>query len=141
MSAPFEIMSPLGPAKEGFLGYLLAGLLIERVTGHTYADEIRRRVIAPLHRVDGQRASRPDDAGQTALDRRVEDPAPLAHELQRDGRHEGLGYGLRPRPRVVGSRAGGDTGHRGQLEQGAEGSLVRGLVRPARVRPRAYEVQ
>ncbi|MGW7688765.1 serine hydrolase domain-containing protein [Streptomyces asiaticus] len=28
--------------------YLLAGLLIERVTGHTYGEEIRRRVIAPL---------------------------------------------------------------------------------------------
>ncbi|MEU8890535.1 serine hydrolase domain-containing protein [Streptomyces sp. NPDC048442] len=29
-------------------GYLLAGLLIERVTGHPYGDEIRRRVITPL---------------------------------------------------------------------------------------------
>ncbi|MGW5446403.1 serine hydrolase domain-containing protein [Streptomyces asiaticus] len=28
--------------------YLLAGLLIKRVTGHTYGEEIRRRVIAPL---------------------------------------------------------------------------------------------
>ncbi|MEU1117570.1 MULTISPECIES: serine hydrolase domain-containing protein [unclassified Streptomyces] len=40
-------------------GYLLAGLLIERVTGHTYADEIRRRVIAPLHL---RRTSLPGDA-------------------------------------------------------------------------------
>lgn len=30
-------------------GYLLAGMLIERVTGHTYGDEIRRRIIEPLH--------------------------------------------------------------------------------------------
>ncbi|MFE9557292.1 serine hydrolase domain-containing protein [Streptomyces sp. NPDC006703] len=29
-------------------GYLLAGLIIERVTGHPYGDEIRRRVIQPL---------------------------------------------------------------------------------------------
>ncbi|WP_328314306.1 beta-lactamase family protein [Streptomyces sp. NBC_00442] len=29
-------------------GYLLAGMLIERVTGHPYGDEIRRRVIGPL---------------------------------------------------------------------------------------------
>ncbi|MFI6689836.1 serine hydrolase domain-containing protein [Streptomyces sp. NPDC050485] len=29
-------------------GYLLAGMLIERVTGHPYGDEIRRRVIKPL---------------------------------------------------------------------------------------------
>ncbi|MGW7753654.1 serine hydrolase domain-containing protein [Streptomyces violaceusniger] len=29
-------------------GYLLAGMLIEKVTGHTYGEEIRRRVIAPL---------------------------------------------------------------------------------------------
>ncbi|MER6075021.1 serine hydrolase domain-containing protein [Streptomyces sp. NPDC001817] len=30
-------------------GYLLAGMLIERVTGHTYGHEIRRRIIDPLH--------------------------------------------------------------------------------------------
>lgn len=29
-------------------GYLLAGMIIEKVTGHTYAEEIRRRVITPL---------------------------------------------------------------------------------------------
>ncbi|MEV6134403.1 serine hydrolase domain-containing protein [Streptomyces violaceusniger] len=29
-------------------GYLLAGMLIEKVTGHTYGEEIRRRIIAPL---------------------------------------------------------------------------------------------
>ncbi|GHC77517.1 serine hydrolase domain-containing protein [Streptomyces flavofungini] len=29
-------------------GYLLAGMIIERVTGQPYGDEIRRRVIAPL---------------------------------------------------------------------------------------------
>ncbi|KOG23234.1 serine hydrolase domain-containing protein [Streptomyces viridochromogenes] len=29
-------------------GYLLAGMIIEKVTGHSYRDEIRRRVIAPL---------------------------------------------------------------------------------------------
>ncbi|MGA4838816.1 serine hydrolase domain-containing protein [Streptomyces sp. G45] len=29
-------------------GYLLAGMIIERVTGHSYRDEIRRRVITPL---------------------------------------------------------------------------------------------
>ncbi|WP_413798913.1 serine hydrolase domain-containing protein [Streptomyces iranensis] len=28
--------------------YLLAGLLIERVTGHTYGEEIHRRIISPL---------------------------------------------------------------------------------------------
>ncbi|QRX93804.1 serine hydrolase domain-containing protein [Streptomyces noursei] len=30
-------------------GYLLAGMLIERVTGHTYGHEIHRRIIEPLH--------------------------------------------------------------------------------------------
>ncbi|MEU5876065.1 serine hydrolase domain-containing protein [Spirillospora sp. NPDC047279] len=30
-------------------GYLLAGMIIERVTGRTYGDEIRRRIIKPLH--------------------------------------------------------------------------------------------
>ena len=29
-------------------GYLLAGMLIEKVTGHTYGQEIRRRIIKPL---------------------------------------------------------------------------------------------
>ncbi|MFI6007869.1 serine hydrolase domain-containing protein [Streptomyces sp. NPDC051243] len=29
-------------------GYLLAGLIIEKVTGHTYGEEIRRRIITPL---------------------------------------------------------------------------------------------
>ncbi len=28
--------------------YLLAGMIIERVTGHTYAHEVRRRIIVPL---------------------------------------------------------------------------------------------
>ncbi|MFH8937209.1 serine hydrolase domain-containing protein [Streptomyces griseosporeus] len=28
--------------------YILAGMIVERVTGHSYGDEIRRRVIAPL---------------------------------------------------------------------------------------------
>ncbi|MFJ8855886.1 serine hydrolase domain-containing protein [Streptomyces sp. NPDC102437] len=29
--------------------YLLAGLIIEKVTGHTYAEEVRERIIEPLH--------------------------------------------------------------------------------------------
>jgi D-alanyl-D-alanine carboxypeptidase len=29
-------------------GYLLAGMIIEKVTGHTYGEEIRRRIITPL---------------------------------------------------------------------------------------------
>ncbi|MGW5527046.1 serine hydrolase [Streptomyces xanthochromogenes] len=28
-------------------GYLPAGMIVERVTGHPYGDEIRRRVIEP----------------------------------------------------------------------------------------------
>ncbi|HEX6468604.1 MAG TPA: serine hydrolase domain-containing protein [Streptosporangiaceae bacterium] len=39
--------------------YLVAGLLIEKVTGHTYGEEIRRRIITPL----GLRATYvPDDS-------------------------------------------------------------------------------
>ncbi|CAM5573571.1 Beta-lactamase family protein OS=Streptomyces tendae OX=1932 GN=GUR47_27100 PE=4 SV=1 [Streptomyces tendae] len=30
-------------------GYLLVGMIIERVTGHTYGEEIRKRIIQPLH--------------------------------------------------------------------------------------------
>ncbi|MFD7340267.1 serine hydrolase domain-containing protein [Streptomyces violascens] len=40
-------------------GYLLAGMLIEQVTGHQYGDEIRRRVIEPLGL---HQTSVPDDA-------------------------------------------------------------------------------
>ncbi|WP_406510542.1 serine hydrolase domain-containing protein [Streptomyces sp. NBC_00212] len=40
-------------------GYLLAGMLIEQVTGHPYGDEIRRRVIEPLSL---RQTSVPDDA-------------------------------------------------------------------------------
>ncbi|MFD7335414.1 serine hydrolase domain-containing protein [Streptomyces violascens] len=29
-------------------GYLLAGMLIEQVTGHSYGDEIRHRIVGPL---------------------------------------------------------------------------------------------
>ncbi|MVO84491.1 serine hydrolase [Streptomyces sp. p1417] len=29
--------------------YLLAGMVVERVTGHPYRDEVRRRIIEPLH--------------------------------------------------------------------------------------------
>ncbi|MET9138150.1 serine hydrolase domain-containing protein [Streptomyces parvulus] len=30
-------------------GYLLVGMIIEKVTGHTYGEEIRRRLVRPLH--------------------------------------------------------------------------------------------
>ncbi|MFD9821586.1 serine hydrolase domain-containing protein [Streptomyces violascens] len=42
-------------------GYLLAGMLIEQVTGHPYGDEIRRRVIEPLAL---RQTSVPDDASE-----------------------------------------------------------------------------
>ncbi|WP_405652669.1 MULTISPECIES: serine hydrolase domain-containing protein [unclassified Streptomyces] len=29
--------------------YVLAGMVVKKVTGHSYADEIRRRIIGPLH--------------------------------------------------------------------------------------------
>ncbi|MEV6265124.1 serine hydrolase domain-containing protein [Streptomyces sp. NPDC051784] len=32
--------------------YLIAGMLIEKVTGRTYGEEIRRRILAPLHLSD-----------------------------------------------------------------------------------------
>ena len=49
--------------------YVLAGLLVERVTGHTYGNEIRRRVIEPLGLrrtsvpVDGHRIGGPHPRG------------------------------------------------------------------------------
>ncbi|MFE5091561.1 serine hydrolase domain-containing protein [Streptomyces sp. NPDC056638] len=34
------------------IGYTVAGLLIEKVTGHTYAGEVSRRILEPLHLKD-----------------------------------------------------------------------------------------
>ncbi|MFD4860468.1 serine hydrolase domain-containing protein [Streptomyces atratus] len=34
------------------IGYTVAGLLIEKVTGHTYAAEVSRRILKPLHLKD-----------------------------------------------------------------------------------------
>ncbi|MFJ9683048.1 serine hydrolase domain-containing protein [Streptomyces sp. NPDC101194] len=34
------------------IGYTVAGLLIEKVTGHTYAGEVSRRILRPLHLKD-----------------------------------------------------------------------------------------
>ncbi|MFG2627284.1 serine hydrolase domain-containing protein [Streptomyces sp. NPDC048473] len=34
------------------IGYTVAGLLIEKVTGHTYAGEVSRRILKPLHLKD-----------------------------------------------------------------------------------------
>ncbi|MEU8953278.1 serine hydrolase domain-containing protein [Streptomyces sp. NPDC048518] len=59
LDAPVERHLPGAEVRYSNTGYLLAGLLVERVTGHTYADEIRRRVIAPLHL---RRTSLPGDA-------------------------------------------------------------------------------
>jgi D-alanyl-D-alanine carboxypeptidase len=39
--------------------YLLAGMLIEKVTGHTWAEEVRRRIITSL---DLRETSVPEDA-------------------------------------------------------------------------------
>jgi D-alanyl-D-alanine carboxypeptidase len=43
------LVFPPGTAQQyNGTGYYLAGLLIEHLTGHSYADEVRARVIRPL---------------------------------------------------------------------------------------------
>jgi D-alanyl-D-alanine carboxypeptidase len=65
-------------------GYILLGLIVERVTGHTYAEELQRRVIAPL----GLRETTLDDQRfQEAPDRYVPGyfPAPGGEVLNLAG--------------------------------------------------------
>src|SRR5262245_2107449 len=44
---------PVFPAGTGYnytdTGYLIVGLILERVTGHEYYDELRARILDPLH--------------------------------------------------------------------------------------------
>ncbi len=40
---------PGGPWSYSNTNYIILGLLIEKVTGHRYADEVHRRIVRPLH--------------------------------------------------------------------------------------------
>ncbi|MHC3818976.1 serine hydrolase domain-containing protein [Streptomyces sp. DT9] len=48
LANPPAFLTPGDGWKYSNTNYLLAGMLIEKVTGHTYGEEIRRRVIRPL---------------------------------------------------------------------------------------------
>ena len=63
------------------IGYTVAGLLIEEVTGHTYAAEVSRRILKPLH-LQGHvlPRHRPDDP------RPVQPRLPDLHRGRRDRR-------------------------------------------------------
>ncbi|WP_039932595.1 serine hydrolase domain-containing protein [Streptomyces viridochromogenes] len=67
--------------------YVLAGMLIEKVTGHPYGDEIRRRIINPLHleetSVPGTRATlpRPSSRAYSKLARTATGPTYDVTEL------------------------------------------------------------
>jgi D-alanyl-D-alanine carboxypeptidase len=55
------LMFPPGTAQHySGTNYYLAGLLIERLTGHSYADEVRARIIRPLRLADTYVLSRYD---------------------------------------------------------------------------------
>jgi D-alanyl-D-alanine carboxypeptidase len=58
--------------------YVLLGLILERITGQTYADRLRQRVIRPLrlhhtHLPEGSRAGRPCLCGYTHFGDRAEE--------------------------------------------------------------------
>ncbi|MGK5551885.1 serine hydrolase domain-containing protein [Actinomadura kijaniata] len=102
--------------------YLLAGMIIEKVTGHTWAQEVRRRVITPL----GLRAtSVPDDASTI--------PGPHPRGYVRPGRDAPLMDLTAFNPSVAGPSGG-------MISSGADfdrflGALVNGrLLRPAQLR-------
>ena len=59
------------------IDYLVLGLLVERVTGHSWASEVHRRVIGPLHLTG---TSTPAD------DPRIPGPHVHGYEATGDGR-------------------------------------------------------
>ncbi|MCS0606389.1 beta-lactamase family protein [Streptomyces sp. LP11] len=64
--------------------YVLAGMVIEKATGHPYAEEIRRRIIAPLHlratSVPGTRVTVPGPSSR-AYSKLAEDPAGPSYDV------------------------------------------------------------
>ncbi|GAA2587521.1 serine hydrolase domain-containing protein [Winogradskya consettensis] len=63
----------------GNVDYIMAGLVVEKVTGHTWADEVNRRIIRPLH-LNG--TSTPGD------DIRIPGPHAHGYEVTADGRRD-----------------------------------------------------
>ncbi|MDX3224948.1 serine hydrolase domain-containing protein [Streptomyces sp. ME19-01-6] len=103
-------------------GYLLAGMVIEKVTGHTYGEEIRRRIITPL----GLRATYvPGDASAI--------PGPHPRGYVRPGEDAPLMDITLINPSVAGS-AGEMISSGADLNRFLD-ALVRGrLLRPAQLR-------
>ncbi|GAA2616728.1 serine hydrolase domain-containing protein [Actinomadura fulvescens] len=103
-------------------GYLLAGMLIEKVTGHTYGEEIRRRVIRPL----GLReTSMPGDSPVI--------PGPHPRGYARPGKDAPLMDITAVNPSVAGPA--GEVISSGSDLNRFLGALVRGrLLRPAQLR-------
>jgi D-alanyl-D-alanine carboxypeptidase len=103
-------------------GYLLAGMLIEKVTGHTYGQEIRRRIIKPLRL---RQTYVPDDASAI--------PAPHPRGYARPGQNAPLMDITAINPSVAGPSGS-------MISSGTDlnrflGALVRGrLLRPAQLR-------
>ncbi|WP_339155619.1 serine hydrolase domain-containing protein [Actinomadura luteofluorescens] len=102
--------------------YLLAGMLIEKVTGHTWGEEVRRRIITPL---DLRETSAPQDSSAI--------PGPHPRGYVRPGRDAPLIDLTAFDPSVAGSAGG-------MISSGADvdrflGALVGGrLLRPAQLR-------
>ncbi|GGO40656.1 serine hydrolase domain-containing protein [Streptomyces lasiicapitis] len=102
-------------------GYLLAGMIIEKVTGHSYAEEIRERIIEPLR------------LRETYVPRSSAIPGPHPRGYARPGKDAPLLDVTRIDPSV-----GGTAG--GVISSGTDinrflGALLRGdLLRPAELR-------
>ncbi|GAA5207701.1 hypothetical protein GCM10023323_24280 [Streptomyces thinghirensis] len=102
-------------------GYLLAGMIIEKVTGHTYGDEIRERIIEPLH------------LRETYVPRTSTIPGPHPHGYAQPGEEAPLLDITK-----IGPSVGGAAG--GMISSGTDvnrflGALLRGdLLRPAELR-------
>lgn len=102
--------------------YLLAGMLIEKVTGHTYGQEIRRRIITPLGL---RRTYVPGDASVI--------PGPHPHGYARPGQDAPLMDLTAINPSVAG--ASGSMISSGTDLNRFLGALVGGrLLRPAQLR-------
>ncbi len=111
---PLELVSlvldtePLFPAGQGYAysdtNYILAGMIVERVTGNRYYEELRRRFIEPLNLVHTAPADRRELPGLVAGYIRGDAPFGLPNKVMSDGvlvynpRTEWTGGGLVTNP-------------------------------------------
>ncbi|WP_031525256.1 serine hydrolase domain-containing protein [Streptomyces sp. NRRL F-5123] len=121
LAQPPAFPAPGGGWDYSNTNYLLAGMIIEKVTGHPYGEEIRRRIIAPL----GLTAtSVPDDASAI--------PGPHPRGYVRPGADAPLLDATAINPSVAGA-SGAMISSAGDLDRFLAALLGGRLLRPAQL--------